>query len=535
MTLPRLLLASLSLAAAFAPSFAQDAPQPVPIQGVVLEKGSRAPVAGARVNVSIINNIPSPTPALLVATTDGGGHFEMTVPGGATFNLIVSAAGYEGFQQRQPAAGQNGAFVEVTLDRLAEIRGRLVDDETRKPIAGVGMALVRSDLPTVSMRLLPVLVGLTTLDDGSFSFKNLTRGDYYLRIQANPSPVMQEIPANDLAPETRDKALEVPEPAEGYGIILWPGEDADAPKAPPLHLVSDLMDVGDIRLRRYKLHNLSGVLGSCPEGAGLQVLLLGKNGASTVRLADLDTACGSRFRILNLPEGTFTLVAQGGPPRRFVSQVFSGATRGPLLLNVSLAVSVQILIEVECVDGGNFPGDLTRVNIALTSENAPVNIDPPDRISPSEYEAHLFGNERYRMSVSPPSAYYLKRLSYNGVDSEDLTGFTAVPGALSTLRLVMSNHPGIIEVQAPPRTAVYLLKEGAKFADFNLNDRRTFQQVGADGEARFAGLSPGRYHAFLADGPLPSSQDGIDERLLHSTAVTVEEGQTASVTLEAPH
>jgi len=44
MTLPPLLLASLSLAAAFAPSFAQDPPQPVPIQGVVLEKASRAPV-----------------------------------------------------------------------------------------------------------------------------------------------------------------------------------------------------------------------------------------------------------------------------------------------------------------------------------------------------------------------------------------------------------------------------------------------------------------------------------------------------------
>jgi hypothetical protein len=174
------------------------------------------------------------------------------------------------------------------------------------------------------------------------------------------------------------------------------------------------------------------------------------------------------------------------------------------------------------------------VRIALTSENAPVNIDPPDRISPGEYEAHLFGNERYRMSVSPPSTYYLKRLSYNGVDSEDLTGFTAVPGALSTLRLVMSNHPGIIEVQAPPRMAVYLLKEGAKFADLNLNDRRTFQQVDADGKARFAGLSPGRYHAFVADRALPYSQDGIDERLLHSTAVTVEEGQTAGVTLGLP-
>jgi hypothetical protein len=531
MKLPEVLLITFALATAIPTSFAQNAPQPVPIQGVVLEKGSRSPIAGATINLSIINN-PAPQPVLLNATTDNGGRFTVDVPGGSAFNLIVSATGYQGYQQREPPAGQNDLFIEVTLDRLAEIRGQLVDDETRKPIAGVNLALVRADILTISMSPMGVPVGTTTPDDGSFAFKNLTRGDYYLRLESQPKILIQEIPGKDLAAETRDKALEVPEPAEGYGIVLWPGEDASAPRAPPLKVTSDVLDVGEIRLRRYRLHNLSGVLGACKEGAGLQVLLLGKNVAATVRLADLDTACGNGFRILNLPEGSFTLIAQGGPPRLFVSEAISGNTRGPLLVNVASAVSVQMLIEVEDVPRTNLPEDLQYVRIALTPENAPVKIDAPDKVSPGEYEAHLFGNERYRMSVIPPPAYYLKRLSYNGVDSDDLTGFTAVPGALSTLQLVMSNHPGAIDVQAPNRTSVYLLKEGAKFGDLQLG--RTFQPVGASGRVRFAGLSPGRYRAYLADGSVPLSQSGLDE-MPHSETLTVEEGQTSSVTLEAPH
>jgi hypothetical protein len=532
MKLPGVLLTTFAFAAGFMPSFAQDAAQPIPIQGVVLERASRSPIAGATINLSIVNN-PAPQPVLLNTTADNGGRFTVSIPGGSAFNLIVSATGYQGYQQRQPPAGQNDGFIEVTLDRLAEIRGRLVDDETRKPIGGLNLALVRADILTISMSPMGVPVGTTTQDDGSFAFKGLTRGDYYLRIESPPKVLIQEIPAKDLAAETRDKALEVPEPAEGYGIVLWPGEDTATPQAPPLKLTSDVLDVGEIRLRPYKLHNLSGVLGACKEGAGLQVLLLGKNIATAVRLADLDTACGNGFRILNLPEGSFTLIAQGGPPRMFISEAINGNTHGPLLVNVAAAVSVQMLIEVEDVPRTNLPDDFQYTRIALTPENAPVKIDAPDKISPGEYEAHLFGNERYRLSVIPPPAYYLKRLSYNGVASDDLTGFTAVAGALSTLRLVMSNHPGIIDVQAPRGNSVYLLKEGAKPSDFQLGGR-TFQLVGANGRVRFAGLSPGRYHAYLSNGTVPFSQSGLDE-MVHSETVTVEEGQTSSVTLEAPH
>ncbi len=295
----RAFLATLALTAAFA----QNAPQPVLIQGVVLDKVGRTPIAGASVVMTIVSRS---TPAVVSGTADSGGRFALSIAGGAPFSVIVTAPGYERHLQQEPAPGQNGVFIEATLDRLAEIRGRVVDDETRKPIAGLGMTLVRPSLRQVGTAS-SIPAGLTTQDDGSFAFKNLTRGDYYLRIEGTPKVVIQAIPAQDLAGEAREKALQVPEPAEGYGIVLGPGDSAAEPKAPPVSLAAELLDLGDIRLRRYKLHNLSGVLGACEEGAYLQVLLLGRNGGGTVRLADLDTACGNGFRILNLSEGLCSL------------------------------------------------------------------------------------------------------------------------------------------------------------------------------------------------------------------------------------
>src|SRR5580704_15167445 len=107
MRLPGVLLTTF----AFTAALTQNTPQPVPIQGVVLDKASRVAIAGATIYASIINN-PASNPTLLNAIADASGRFTINIPGGSTFNLIVSAIGYQQSQQRQPAAGQSDLFVE---------------------------------------------------------------------------------------------------------------------------------------------------------------------------------------------------------------------------------------------------------------------------------------------------------------------------------------------------------------------------------------------------------------------------------------
>jgi hypothetical protein len=516
--LPGVLLASFALAAAFG----QNTPPPVSLQGIVIDKASRTPIAGARVSVFGLGANGPNTPAVLPAFTDGGGSFAMSLPAGSVLTLLVSLTGYEPYQQRQLTTGDKNVFLEIALDRLAEIRGRLIDDESRKPAAGVHVTAVRAD----GLQMAALMKGAITPNDGGFDFKDVNRGDYYLRIEGTPGPLFQSIPAKDLAGEGREKALQVPEPAEGYGIVAWPEEGGSA-----LHTASDVMDVGDIRLRRRKLHNLSGVLGGCEEGGSLQVLLLRKNGG-TDRLADLDSACGNGFRILNLPDGAFTLIAQGGPPRRFVSQSIDGLTRSPVAVNVSTAVTVRMFLEVEGVLRGDLPQDLQDVRIALTAETAVLKIDSPARLAPDEREALLFGNERYRMLVTPPPSYYLKQVFYNGVEQEDAAHFTAVAAASSTLRLVLAKNPAAVEVQGPPGAMVFLVPDGLKFVDFDI--ARATTPVGAEGRARFAGLGPGKYRAFVAAGVLPTTQERLEEAMRGAQEVTVAAGQTVSVTLALP-
>jgi hypothetical protein len=467
----------------------------------------------------------------VAATSDGGGRFSLNLPEGLPFSLSASANGYQQSQSRQPAASPNSAPLEIQLQHLLEMRGRVISEDTRMPIPGLSFEVLRADLPTVG--IVGESIGSKVAADGSFSLGQLTPGAYLLRFAAAPATVLEEIPAKDLEGENREKALQVPDPVEGYGVVVWPGENADITVASAVKLDTS-MDLGEIRLRRYKLHNLSGVLTGCAEGTYLQLLLLQKRAAGKQRLADLDTKCGAGFRILNLPDGTFTLLAQGGPPRMFVSETITGATRGPVFLNVSSVVSVQIRVEVEDAPTGTFPSDFPRLSMALTPENVPVNIDTPDRVSASEYEAHLFGNERYRLTIPPLGNYYLKKVFYNGVASEDLNHFTAVSASLSTLRLVVSNRPGSVEVQAPPRASVYLVREGIRFADFDGADKRMFQQTAEQGTLRFTGLAPGKYRAFALDGPLVFSQTGFEAALQHSTPVTLEEGQTSSISVALP-
>lgn len=504
-----------------ASALAQNAPVEALVQGAALDRFTRAPIGNARVNVSVL--APGRSPEALQTATDGGGRFSARVPQGAFITVNVIAGDYEPGRSPQQIVLQDTPSIEVLMSPLLDLRGRVVDEESRKPIPGLSLDLLQADTPAYAE------IGVVLQEDGNFIGRKLGGGDYFLRFKSTPYPEFQEIPALDLAGEKREKALEVPEPAEGYGIVVWPGESAEIPSTAPFRLSSNGADVGEIRLRRYQLHNFSGVLSDCQEGAYLQLLLYQKRGTVRQQLASMDTRCGAGFRLLNVPDGNFTLVAQGGPPRMFTSQPIDSSTRGPLFLNVASIVSVQILVDVDGLPSGTVPDGFRMMGLAFTPESAPVNIDAPDRISPVEYEAHVFGGEGYRLSIMPPPAYYLRQVLYNGVPLDDLTTLAVVPASLSSMRLLLSSHPGSADVRASS-DFVYLVKDGSRVDLANMNTS-IFKPAFSGGVLHFTGLAPGKYHAFTGDA---LSQAAIDEGLKHATDVTVEEDQTVTVDLTHP-
>ncbi len=537
--------------------YAQDAVDPskpqvsllqILVQGVVLDKDSREPVPGAQVSTSAK---PGPKPGSITvsggATSGASGEFQMRLNHqGDSLSLMAQAPHYQGgvASVRGITPGQSSVFVEVLLVRLQSLGGVLVDDETRKPIAGLAVELVANGNSTDPMGLGALPRGTKTVSgpDGRFSFPELPRDEYFLRISDKPEPSIGEIPAKDLEGDGRDKALEPLEGALSYGTIVYPGRTADIPNGPGVAVGPTPVDLGEIRLTRSKPLSLSGLLAPCEEGATIHINLTRPSDIAFLGLVTTrELTCGEAFQLLNLPDGSFTVTAiQGFPQRRWVSQSIDAHTRNPLRLTLNAFVSVRISVEVEGAPPDAMP---PAVRFAFEAENKAAKVDAPAVLASGILEATLYPGERYGLTMQGGPKYYVKRLDYDGSGLPDVSGFTASTAAISQLRVVLSNAASIaVRITEGGNTSrtpitVLLLRDGMSFAEFR---QQLLRPADAFGGMSFGGLAPGTYRAVRTapDQPLPSTEALFQAMLADSSRlsspVTVDEGQTATITLDLP-
>ncbi len=511
---------AVALQAQIGPPSALDPVPTMTVRGVVLDKDTRAPIAGANVGG---------------AFSDAGGNFEVQV-GVGNPSIMARASLYEpqqvGLSKIHPE--QKDVYIEVSLRKMQSLRGVILDDTSRKPIKGITVeALANSGA-------LQIQVSVVTGPDGSFEIKPLPQAEYFLRISAGPAPVIAEIPAKALEGDGRDKALEPPEGASSYGTIVWPGSNADIPSTPGIKLGSTPLDLGEIRLVRTKLANLSGLVAPCEDGASVQIILSRASDPSHAMLATKDITCGAGIQVSNLPDGTFNLAAvQGFPQRRWVSQTIDSHARSPVRLTLSAFTTLQISLEVDGAKGQAPSG----FRISLVPENPAVKIDAPSITAAGALEATVYPGERYRISTPPFSQYYVKQIFSDGAPLPEPDEFTASLGSLSHLTVVL-DRAGTAEVHVrgasavPNSSTVMLLKEGATFADYKKNPL-TMAHPDSDGVTfMFSGLAPGKYKAIYVAGPAPDTeaafQDALNDSSHPASEVTVEAGETAKVSLDAP-
>jgi hypothetical protein len=536
---------------------AQDGVDPskpqILVQGVVIDKDSREPVPGAQVSTTAM---PGPKPGSITvsggATSGASGEFQIRLNGDMRLSqaggliLMVQAPHYQGgtASVRGITPGQSSVFVEIPLVRLQSLGGVLVDDETRKPIAGLAVELIGNGNSTDLMGLGALPRGTKTVSgaDGRFSFPELPRDEYFLRISDNPAPSIGEIAAKDLEGDGRDKALEPPEGALSYGTIVYPGRNADIPDGSGVTVGPTPVDLGEIRLTRSRLQNLSGLVAPCEEGASIHINLTRRSDISGLGLLTTrDITCGEGFQLLNLPDGSFTVTGiQGFPQRRWVSQSIDAHTRSPLRLTLNAFVSVRISVEVEGAPPDAMP---PAVRFAFEAENKAAKVDAPAMLASGIFEATLYPGEQYGLTMQGGPKYYVKRLVYDGSFLADVSGFTASTAPISQLRVVLSNAASIAvritEGGNPSRTpiTVLLLRGGMSFAEF----RKQLLRPGyASGGMSFGGLAPGTYRAVRTgpDQPLPTTEALFQAMLADSSRLsppaTVDEGQAATITLDLP-
>ncbi len=536
------LLGAAWLAGTFAGrAHGQNPPAPDPstptvlVTGTVTDKDSGAPVPGARVFVESFYG----GGRVVGGPTDAAGRFEVRSGTEQRFLVYAVASAYMTPAQREIVTltdGQQSVNVDIKLARLGSVKGIVADADTGAPLGNTAVyAIAKYATQTVTATGGPSKP-MPAQADGAFQIDDLTDAEFFLRIVAGPEATIETIPAGDLAGEGRDKALEAPEGAVGYGDIFWPGGTGDMPQSGSLRVTSGLLDVGVVRIERRKLHTITGVINGCDPGASL--LLTFAPSSRRDKTLTHDLVCGEGFRILNYPEGSYMLsVVQGGPPRRFAFQAIDPATRGPLTLVANSTQTVQIDVSLEGVAPDDIPADLKNLRVEVTPENAPVRISSPAKTLEGTFEAELFSGLRYLLSLRVLPKYYLKKLNYNGADSSDVSGFTSYGGAL---HLIFSDHPGTLEVKlaSPSMDFVFAVREGMSYASVvatgqDMARQLVNQMVRPTGAATLQGLAPGAYRVFLSPTFTPSERD-YEELLRGAKSVQMEEGQTASVSLDAP-
>ncbi len=335
-------------------------------------------------------------------------------------------------------------------------------------------------------------------------------------------------------------ALEPPEGELSYGTLIWPPQGAD-----PIKVGAAPADLGEIRLSKARLQNLTGLASPCEEGSQVQILL-GRAALNVAAgmLATQDIVCGSGFQILNVAEGTYTVTAmQGFPQRRWVAQTIDAHARSPLRLNLASYVSLQIGVELE----GGTTEDLPNMRLELTPENRLLRAEDPTFDRKGAFEATLYPDQRYFLNWMLPANYYLKRMSFNGSGLPDTYQFTSSTAALSQLSMVVSNRAASIEVHltsgsnpVSARQMVYLVRDGIAYPEFSHSMQHFFGITDASGKAVFGSLPPGIYRAMTVapDKPSPTIESTFQAMLAdtarQSAPVTVDEGQTATITLDLP-
>src|SRR5579863_7788408 len=230
-----------------------DKSAPLRVQGFVLDRDTRQPLAGVAVQAQ-----PNVT-----VSTDQNGHFAFESSAAPPFRVMARADGYEGATSM--ADGQS--LLELTLVRLAEIRGVLIDADTKKPLAHVRVSV--GPAPGNPSESSPV-----TAADGSFRIQGLNGGfQYYVRMDAGPKPSIVKISAEEAKSAEAQKQRETAE-KQGFGVLYWPGGGAEIPADGIRPGPGGIADIGEVRLRPVRLRKLAAWIDAdCEEGDITEVVL----------------------------------------------------------------------------------------------------------------------------------------------------------------------------------------------------------------------------------------------------------------------
>ena len=438
------------LAMAFLAScISAQTPQTFEIRGTVSEPGL-GPIVGAPIYIRLVTVLPSSPPTvgpIPDAYTDGRGQFLFKTQKAGTYQIEPIVSGYSrGSASAKLDENRSRVEVSVSLFRLAQITGRVVDPETREPVPDVPVVAVqRAEQPggaysweprnyqmPINLTLPPEIAAemaqqiLRTAGksdkNGIFTIPGLLPGEYAVWVRRTGAATRPII--------STELSTEDPEATDASTISLFWPEGVRNQNVPPFSLGSGgLLNIGTIPLKKATLYRayISIPQGACPQGESLRLSVFAPGEGENSKVVP----CGTDVFLRGLEPGTYWLyaVADWQGERDNVEAAFWGTTSFEVTdKNTKALLSLERGL---IIDG--------RLTAARGVESLPAQIGivmkpaelAPGASPPVEQFIEWGENGRFRMAISPRAQtmqvmgtrdnLFVKELRYNGSPLPNLT------------------------------------------------------------------------------------------------------------------
>jgi hypothetical protein len=515
----------LATATAFSQASAPDSPE---IRGVVLEPGTNQPVASAEIalftqtgdKVKRNGGWKSEPERKTRSDSDGTFHFAPETTG--AYRVEASRPGFLDPGLPTPAYSEIGltdakpvAEVKLYLVQPGRLTGTVIDEDTRKPIAGLKLLAVRRE-PRMDT-FVPAGKAVATSTTGEFEIAGLSPGDYLVEVRPasgtgdSAKRVLPHLPAE--ADRTPDRDWE---------HTYWPGGHG-LEHALPVSLGSGAaIHIGRITVRKVAYFHVRLRLSEeqCRAGDDLFVYELtrfGRSGISSRQLGNV--ACGRELFVTGFSPGDYQLNlaarSHDGELRTSGSVFFTMVDRD-LDLVAPLFASVAVEGKFVAEDGTKLP-DLSHTSVTIGP--ADRNSYSMDEGAPATVDGDVFRKTGVRIAEHTievrglDQGHYVKRIRYNGAAVAGNSLTLDANAATHTLTIVIDDKPAtimgtVMKAEKPVAGARIVAVKWPMPASPGLSDTRAATSD-ATGHFQLAGLTPGDYHVMAVS---MASRDTWDER-----------------------
>jgi hypothetical protein len=377
------------------------------VTGRVIDSESKRPIGGAKLQMLGLQHGRNGT-----TTADLNGEFGFDKLPAGSYMFLASADGYrDGPTSQIDVSAGASLTIELTLIPEAGIAGRVVDEESRRPVAGITVKALREHRDFGSRRVTEAGHGITN-KAGEYALSGLMPGKYFLVAEPPPADAPRKSPAGGLFP-----------------VPTWHPDALHKIDAVPVYVTAGhRYDGTDIHLRKAAGYVVSGAISGLPEIPDLKEL--------TVRLAaEGESLYGERiatpdargmFSFADVVPGNYTalLLCKTKDTRPGVQGATHLLAFADVLVDKSdvkdlrLPVRWPIAISGSASVDDSPDADLKGVHVMLTPTDGVVSGAYPQAELNGDggFELPSCDPVRYAVGVRAPAGMYVRSITFNHRD-----------------------------------------------------------------------------------------------------------------------